>query len=145
MTNPFEAVLTTLKTVIDNTNEPKTPLHVIEVGDCWTYVTTVEEFIRYEEVGLNTTTDDEVREMLIDATRLCESQVKRLSQFMREEGISLPDVTSAKPKSESKDIPLGVKLTDNEIVNGIMAKIVIGLTLSAKGQVDAVRNDVGKM
>ncbi|WP_456278417.1 DUF3231 family protein [Bacillus sp. AK128] len=145
MTNPFEAVLTTLRTAIDTTNEPKSPLHVIEVGDCWKYVTTLEEYIRYEEVALNTTTDDELIEMVNDALRLCESQVKRLSTFMREEGISLPDVTSAKPKSESKSIPLGVKLTDDEIANGIMAKLVMGLTLCSKGQADSIRNDVGKI
>lgn len=145
MTNPFEAVLSTLKVAIDSTNEPKNPMHVIEVGDCWKYVTTVEEFIRYEETALNTSTDDEIIEMVTDAMKLCESQVKRLSEFMRNEGITLPDVTSAKPKSEAKDVPLGVKLTDDEIANGIMAKVVIGLTLCAKGQADAIRDDVGKI
>jgi hypothetical protein len=145
MTNPFEAVWSTLKLAIDSTDEPKTPLHVIEVGDCWKYLTTVEEYIRYEEIGLNTTTDDEVREMLTDVIRLCESQVKRLNQFMREEGISLPNVTSAKPKSESKGIPLGVKLSDDEIVNGVTFKLVVCLKACAKGQGDSIRNDVGKM
>nr|WP_272495750.1 DUF3231 family protein [Bacillus pinisoli] len=134
-----------LKVAIDDTNEPKAPLHIIEAGDCWTYMTAVEEYIRYEEAALNTTTDDEVREMLEDAKRLCKKHVKRLSAFMQNEGIPLPDVTSAKPKSDCNDIPLGVKLTDDEIVNGIMAKLIVGLTMSTKGQADAIRDDVGKM
>ena len=66
MANPFEAVLNTLKLSMDSTDESGNPLHVIEVGDCWKYLTIVEEFIRYEEIGLNTTSDDEVREMLVD-------------------------------------------------------------------------------
>ncbi|SEN55898.1 Protein of unknown function [Mesobacillus persicus] len=145
MPNPFEAVWNLLKTSIDNTNEPKTPLHVMEVGDFWKYVTMVEEFIRYEEIGLNTTTDDEVREMLTDVIRICESQVKTVSEFMRQEGIPLPDVTSAKPKSESKEIPLGVKLTDDEIANGITFKLVNCMQVCTLGQVNSIRNDVGMM
>lgn len=145
MPNPFEAVWNVLKTAIDNTNEPKTPLHVIEVGDCWKYVTLIEEFIRYEEIGLNTTTDDEVREMLTDGIKMCESQTKRLTKFMKAEGITIPDVTSAKPNSNPKEVPLGVKLTDDELSNGIAFKLVVSMQTCAKGQADAIRNDVGMM
>ncbi|WP_332327741.1 DUF3231 family protein [Metabacillus litoralis] len=141
--NPFEAIWNTLKTTIDKVDEPHSPLHVIEVGDLWKYVTMVEEFIRYEEVGLNTTSDDEVREMLVDAVKLCESQVKRLSDFMKKEGVPLPDVTSAKPESNPKEVPLGVKLTDDEISNGISFKLVLCMQACAKGQADAIRNDIG--
>jgi hypothetical protein len=141
--NPFEAIWNILKTSIDNTNEPKYPLHVIEVGDLWKYLTMVGEFIRYEETGLNTTSDDEVKEMLNDLVQLCESQVRKLSEFMKQEGIPLPDVTSSKPKSDSKEIPLGVKLTDNEITNGIAFKLVTCMQTCAKAQADSLRNDVG--
>ncbi|MBM6617002.1 DUF3231 family protein [Bacillus suaedaesalsae] len=143
MSNPFEAAWNTLKASIDKTNEPKTPLHIIEVGDCWKYVTLIEEFIRYEEIGLNTTTDDEVRELLIDIVKVCESQLQKLTQFMKEEGILLPDVTSSKPESVPNEIPLGVKLTDDEITNGIAFKLVTAMIACAKGQSDAIRTDIG--
>ena len=65
MSNPIEAICNTLKISNDTTNEPKSPLHIIEAGDCWTYLTLIEEFIRYEEMGLNTTTDDEVKEIAV--------------------------------------------------------------------------------
>ncbi|MDR6121073.1 hypothetical protein QFZ87_000670 [Bacillus sp. SLBN-46] len=105
MSNPFEAIWSMLKISVDITNEPKSPLHIIEAGDCWTYLTLMEEFIRYEEMGLNTTIDDELREMLTDVIKLCESQVKKLSNFMKKEGIPLPDVSSTKPNSNPNDIP----------------------------------------
>ncbi|RIW37323.1 DUF3231 family protein [Bacillus salacetis] len=145
MANTLESVWNTFKTAIDNTNEPKAPLHIVEAGDCWTYITLMEEFIRYEEVGLNTTTDDEVKEMLTDVVRLCESQVDQLTKFMKKEGIPLPDVSSAKPESDPNSIPLGVKLTDDEITNGIAFKLVTCMTSCAKGQADSVRNDIGLM
>ncbi|MDQ0254033.1 hypothetical protein J2S74_001406 [Evansella vedderi] len=145
MSNPFEAIWNTLKIAVDNVDESKAPLHVMEVGDCWKYTTMVEEFIRYEEIGLNTSTDDEIKEMLTDIIRLCESHVRKMTQFMREEGIPLPDVTSAKPTSNPNDIPLGVKLTDDEIANGIAFKLVQCILTCAEGQANAVRNDVGIM
>ncbi|MUK90521.1 DUF3231 family protein [Ornithinibacillus sp. L9] len=145
MPNPFEAVWNILKTTLDNTNEPKSPLNVIEIGDCWKYVSVIEEFIRYEEIGLNTSTDDEVIELLNDVIKTCESQVKRITTFMRDEGIPLPEVASAKPKSNSKEIPLGVKLTDDEITNGIAFKLLTCMQTCAKGQADAIRNDVSIM
>ncbi|WP_338157644.1 DUF3231 family protein [Piscibacillus halophilus] len=143
MSNPFEAVWNYLKQTVDNVEEPKSPLHVIEVGDCWKYMTMMEEFIRYEEIGLNTTVDDEVKEMLNDVVKICEGQVQRLGQFMKNEGIPLPDVTSSKPTSEPNDIPLGVKLTDDEIVNGIAFKLVACMRECAKAQADSIRGDIG--
>jgi hypothetical protein len=145
MPNPFELIWNTLKISIDNTDEPKSPLHIIEVGDCWKYLVMLEEFLRYDEMALNTTTDDEVREMITDVLRACESQVEKLSQFMKNEGIPLPDVSSTKPISNSKDIPLGVKLTDDEIANGLAFKVITSLQACALGQADSIRNDVGMM
>ncbi|AND40411.1 MULTISPECIES: DUF3231 family protein [Cytobacillus] len=145
MPNALEAIFNMLRISFDNTNEPKSLLHVIEVGDLWKYVTLVEEFIRYEEMGLNTTADDEVREMLTDIVKVCEAQVKRVGNFMKNEGIPLPDVTSSKPNSNPKDVPLGVKLTDDEIANGVAFKLVTCSQACAKGQADAIRNDLGLM
>lgn len=143
MPNPFEAAWNAIKLTIDNMDEPESPLHVIEVGDCWQYLATVEEFIRYEEIGLNTTNDDELIEMLTDAIKLCESQVDKLSKFMKKEGIPLPESASPKPESQPNDVPLGVKLTDDEIANGIAFKLVSCMMASARGQAGAIRSDVG--
>ncbi|UYG95384.1 hypothetical protein [Cytobacillus firmus] len=55
------------------------------------------------------------------------------------------DVTYSKPRSEPNTVPLGVKLTDNEITNGLAFKLVTSSQHCAKGKADAVRNDAGKM
>ncbi|RSD28718.1 DUF3231 family protein [Mesobacillus subterraneus] len=145
MSNPFEAIWSMLKISVDTANEPKSPMHIIEAGDCWTYLTLMVEFIRYEEAGLNTTTDDEVKEMLNDLIRICEAQVRSLNDFMKKEGLPLPDTTAAKPNSDPNDIPLGVKLTDDELANGVAFKLVTCMQACSKGQADAVRDDVGRM
>lgn len=121
MSNLVESVINSIKVSIDY--DAKHPLHTGEVTDCWVYYTAIKEFIRFEEAGLNTTNDDEVKEMLNDAIRVCSSQAKKLEKFMLKEGIPLPDLPSPKPKSDNKDIPLGVKVTDNEIANGVGLKV----------------------
>ncbi|MFC4559034.1 DUF3231 family protein [Virgibacillus kekensis] len=143
ISNPFEAVWNILKTTIDNTDEPTSPLNIIEAGDCWTYILMLEEFLRYEEVGLNTTTDDEMNEMLTDVVRLCEGQSRRLKEFMKQEGIPLPNGPSPKPESQPQEVPLGVKLTDSELANGVALKLATCLQICAKAQADSLRQDIG--
>ena len=141
MVNRFEAFWNTFKTLVDN--EPKSPLHVGEVMAIWTYQTILLEAVRYEEVALNTTTDDEVKELIIDAKKLCENQSQRLANFMVKEGIPLPPSPQPKPLSEPNDVPLGVKLTDDEIMNGISLKIAAAAMECAAAISQSIRSDVG--
>jgi hypothetical protein len=142
MSNIFEALLNTFKTYVDN--EPKKHLHTGEVTACWLYFTAMNEAIRYEQDGLHTTTDDELMEMLNDAVRTCGSQINKLEQFMLKEGIPLPVLLpSSKPESKPDAIPQGVKMTDDEIANGVSAKVALMILQCASAQAQSVRNDVG--
>lgn len=145
MSNSLEAIWNSIMVSIDHVDEPKHPLHTGEVTNCWIYYNGMKEFIKYEEMGLNTTTDDEVREMLIDAIKVCSSQVKKLEEFMFQEGIPLPDSPAKKPKADSDEIPLGVKFTDDEITNAVSIKIAGAIIECATGEAQAVRNDLGLM
>jgi hypothetical protein len=144
MTNPFEAFWSTLRTAIDN-QEYQPPLHVGEVMACWTYLTALVEMLRFEEVGLNTTTDDEVKEMLNDAYKLCKSQADRLEAFLKKEGIPLPASSPPKPTSSPNHIPAGVRITDDELANGVSIKVALGIVECATGQAQSIRTDLGLM
>lgn len=143
MSNPFEAVWSTLKSLVDNDN--KHPLHVGEVMICWTYLAAINEMLRYEEVGLNTTSDDEVKEMLKDAYNVCKSQSERLESFLLKEGIPLPETSSPKPNFTGVDVPMGAKFSDDEISNAVSLKIASAIIESALGQAQSIRTDVGMM
>ncbi|MFC0559364.1 DUF3231 family protein [Halalkalibacter alkalisediminis] len=143
MPNPFEAFWNILKNSIDPDQE--TPLHVGEVMVCWTYYTALKEMLRFEEAGLNTTKDSEVVEMLKDAYKMCQGQSERLEKLLIKEGVPLPDTSPALPKSSPDDIPLGVKMSDDELANGIGVKIAGSLVECATGQAQSIRNDVGMM
>ena len=80
--------------------------------------------------------------MLNDAFNLCTAQAKILENFMIKEGIPLPEVSSQKPKSEGNAVPLGAKLTDDQLANGISFKIATGIVECAVGQSQGIRSDL---
>lgn len=143
MPNVIEGFLHMMKSLVDD--EPKPPMHIGEAMSCWTYLTGLEEALVYEHVGLSTTTDPQVRNMLNDAIRLCENQVKILQDVMLQEGIPLPTPTSVKPKSEPENIPQGVKLTDEELANGVSLKVAAAIITSATTAAQTIRNDLAIM
>ncbi|WP_096200376.1 DUF3231 family protein [Bacillus sp. FJAT-45350] len=143
MPNIIEMLSSTFNTIVDD--EPKLQINIVEASYCWFYYGIVKEAIAFEEIGLNTTDDDELKGILTDAVKLCSKQSKKLEQFMRKEGVALPPVSEPKPFSDPKDIPPGVKLTEEEIANGLAMKILAMTTKSSLGVAECVRKDVGAM
>ncbi|WP_245799146.1 DUF3231 family protein [Virgibacillus siamensis] len=140
MPNPFEAAIKLLKTMVDD--EPKPPLHVGETYYCWLYTATMNEAQNYMLTALNTTTDDELLKVLKKSSEQCKSQAKQMEDFLKKEGAPIPTVAESKPNSNPKDVPLGVKLTDGEIANGISVKTAYAVSLSATAAAQAIRTDV---
>jgi hypothetical protein len=118
-------------------------LNILEASHLWLYYGIIKEAVAYEEAGLNTTTDDELKGMINDAIKLCKAQANQLEQFMRQEGVSIPPVSEPKPYSNPRDIPLGVKLTDDELANGLALKIIAMSNESALALSLCIRTDVG--
>ncbi|MFC5451807.1 DUF3231 family protein [Paenibacillus aestuarii] len=143
MTNIVEAFIDVMKTFIDN--EPKPPMHVGEVMTCWTYLTMLEEEKANVQIGLNTTTDEDLRRALQASMKLATEQAEKLKNFMLQEGVPLPPVSERKPDSAPEAVPMGVKLTDDEIANALSVKVVANYMMCATGAVESVRNDIGIM
>lgn len=143
MPNVFEAVMNLLKAQADD--EPKPPLHLGEVMAFWTYQALLEEAATYEMIALNMTDDHDLHGAVSDAIQMCRQQGDRLRVFLQEEGVPLPPVSEAKPKSDPLAVPMGVKLLDSEIANGVALKVVSAITLCASGVTQAIRDDVGAM
>lgn len=141
--NVFSGLINALKLEVDS--EDKSPLHVGEVMACWLYLAIMDESTVYLQVGLNTTTDDDVIRILKESLTQCKSQSDRLKNFMLKEGIHSPPVSEAKPNSEPNSIPLGTKLTDDEIMNGLSIKTVSAVMHCATSLSQSIRHDVGLM
>jgi hypothetical protein len=69
---------------------------------------------------------------------------KEGTDFMIREGL-LPDTSESRPESNPNAVPLGVKLTDDEIANGVSIKTASAIMLCASGASQCIRNDVGQM
>ncbi|MBM7659806.1 hypothetical protein JOC85_000573 [Bacillus mesophilus] len=141
MTSIVEAVKDLLQTNFDN--EPKAPLHVGEVMSCWMYLALMDEATIYLQIGINTTNDDEVRKLLIDSMKQCSTQANRFKDLMRKEGIHQPPTSEPRPDSEPNSVPLGAKLTDEEIMNGLSLKTATAVIHCATAASQAIRVDIG--
>ncbi len=62
---------------------------------------------------------------------------------MIKEGIPIPSISEAKPKSDPKAVPEGVRLTDEEIANLIAVKVATSITFCAQAMSISERSDVG--
>lgn len=143
MKHLFEAFTDYIQSL--NDEEPKPPLHVGETMSCWVYLTMLEEAVMLEQTGLNSTTDPELKQFLEKTMKGASAQSRRLKDFMQHEGVPLPPVSEPKPLSDPNAVPLGVKLSENEIANLVSVKLVASITTCATASAQSVRNDVGQM
>lgn len=84
----FEALIKYLQSLFDE--EPKPSLHVGEVMSSWTYLAVLEESVALEQLGINTTEDPELKELLHKTMGGASSQATRLKEFLQKEGVPLP-------------------------------------------------------
>ncbi|MEH7334655.1 DUF3231 family protein [Neobacillus drentensis] len=143
MTTIFESLKDYLQMNLDD--EPKNPLHVGEVMSCWLYLTIMDESSVFLQAGLNMSTDDDVVRILQESLKQCDTQGQRFKEFMIKEGIHLPPTSEQRPFSDPEAVPLGTKLTDDEIMNGVSIKTVAAIVHCATAASQSIRNDVGSL
>lgn len=136
----LEAVKNVVQSFIDD--EPKSPLHVGEVMSFWSFLSELADEQVHSEAGINSTTDPELRQAFHETVKMFKSQKERLSEFLKLEGVPLPPFSESKPISDPNKIPLGVKLTDDELANSISIKLYLGITLCAAAINESMRHDV---
>jgi spore coat protein CotF len=137
----LQAVKNVVQSFIDD--EPKPALHIGEAMSCWAMLAEIVETEVQTEVGINSTTNPELRKSLHEAVNMFKSQKERLTSFMRLEGVHLPPLSESKPISDPTMVPLGVKLTDNELANSLLIKVKLFITSCANAASQTVRNDIG--
>ena len=143
MTNILESVKEILQLNLDN--EPKNPLHVGEVMSCWMYLGLMDEATVYIQIALNSTNDDEVKHLLKDSLNQCQTQSERFKKLLKEEGVHLPPTSEERPNSEPNSVPLGAKLTDEEIMNGLSLKTVSAVVHCATAASQSIRMDISSV
>jgi hypothetical protein len=128
----------------DETYE-KMPLHVGEVMSLWFYAAALKEINVIAQVGMNSTTDEELKEALQRTYDDCETHAVEIFEFLQKEGVPLPPVSEQKPKTDPFSVPEGAKLTDFEMANLISIKTASAIATCATGISQSIRVDVGAM
>ncbi|WP_438447017.1 DUF3231 family protein [Gorillibacterium sp. sgz5001074] len=124
----------------------KPPMNVAEVMNLWFYFTATEQSLRGEQISFNIVQDPDLRAKMQEVINEVHRPIhKELTEFMQAEGIPLPKSTPEKPITELRDIPLGGRLTDEEVANLTSFNIVLGIQYACRGMVEAVRPDIAAM
>jgi hypothetical protein len=139
----LDAFSNTMKAFMDD--DPKPPLHIGEAMGCWTYLGFLGEVQNYERIALNTTIDPELKDLFETGLELAKSHIKQLHEFMQNEGVPLPPMAPEKTLSDPNDIPLGVKLSDNELANGMVVNLISAAVMCATVANQSLRADVSLM
>lgn len=141
--NIFEVLKDAIKPFADG---EKPPLHVGEVMNIWFYLTGVEQSLRADQVSFNIVQDPDLREKIKDIiNNVHRPMIQELTDFMRLEGVPLPNSTPQKSIGDYQSVPDGAKLTDEEIANLISYNLVVGIMSACRGITEAVRPDVAAM
>lgn len=144
----MQNILGTLRAVFNDhiLEEPKIPLHVGEVMNVWAYYTFLDEAKRYSVLAMNHTSDNELAHLLEDIIYGLEDvQISKIKEYMKTNGIPLPDTSAQKSISDPTEIPQGAKMTDVEIANAVALKIASAIVFLSRGIAESVRDDVAMM
>ncbi|MGE5675315.1 MAG: DUF3231 family protein [Mycobacterium leprae] len=135
-----------LESIIAAATADEPPLHVGEVMSLWTYAADLDDGRVACLFMLNHTADTDLKRLMEHfVADVEEPQSRRLHEFMRESGIPAPATTADKPKADHELVPPGAKLTDFEIANILVTKMLAGLNVLSAALTQSVRADVARM
>lgn len=143
MSNVVSGIFSALKLEVDN--EPKAPLNIGEAMACWTYLALMDEATSFMLLGLNSSQDDDVSKVLKESMKQCKAQSTKLREFMIREGVHFPQSPEEKLNLVPDGVPLGAKMTDNEMINSVALKTATAVIHCATTATQSIRNDVSVM
>jgi hypothetical protein len=138
--NPVELLADIFKSYskVDNS-----PLHVGEVMNLWTMLAATENFVNSEQISLNYVQDNELAAKLKDLIENYHKPViKEIKEILLREDAEVPREPVEKPKIKL-DLPLGGRMTDEEVANFVVFNLVWAITFCARGLTESVRADIG--
>ncbi len=105
----------------------------------WFYLTGTEQTLRADQISYNIVQDEDLRDKLEDIiNNVHKPMVLELTDFLRMEGVPLPDSTPQKTGRRLPQHPDGARLTDKEVANLISYNLVVGMMSAARGD-DRIR------
>jgi len=139
--NVFKLIYDTFEPFMDG---KKRPLNVLEVSNLWFFLLGTETTMRNEEIGFNLAQDPELKQIIKNVKDEVHIPIREeIKKLLSAEGIPMPPTTPEKPLGDYRDIPVGAKLTDEEMANLLSFNLALGVGYAARGLSESIRADVG--
>ncbi|TSB48178.1 DUF3231 family protein [Alkalicoccobacillus porphyridii] len=126
-------------------NPKEEPMHYGEVFSTWNFVMMSNKAIAEAQVLLNHAGDSDLKKLLKESIELGQSEVKKVSELLLENGVAVPPSAPEPPKVDVNDIPVGAKLADPDIAISASEKIAAGLVTCSGIMGQSIREDIAMM
>lgn len=126
-------------------NPQNEPLHYGEVFSLWSFSLTSKGMVSGCQAFLNHAGDKDLHKLLEEIINQCQQEINQVDALLKENGVGLPPATPEKPKANLEDIPVGARVTDQEIAAGLSMDIAAGLVSCSQIIGQSIREDVAMM
>lgn len=126
-------------------NPKNEPMHYGEVFGIWSFLVGAKGMIACYQTHLNHTGDTDLHELLEEALKQKEQEVKQIEALLKENGVGLPPTPPERPKANLESIPVGARFMDQEIAASLAADVAAGLVACSTIMGESIREDIAMM
>lgn len=126
-------------------NPKKEPLHYGEVFGTWSYLLAAKGLIAGYQTQINHTGDKELHDLLDEAIKQKQQEVKQIEELLKENGVGLPPTPPERPKANLEEIPVGARFLDQEIASSLAKDVAAGLVACSTIIGESIREDIAML
>ncbi|MFS0723826.1 DUF3231 family protein [Paenibacillus sp. 1P07SE] len=126
-------------------NPKDEPLHYGEIYDVWQFSLVAKGCISANRASSYHAGDNDLKKILEEIIDQAELEASECDTILTHNGIAPIPALPARPAVKLEDIPVGVKLSDQEIASMIAADTALGLVNCSQIMAKAVREDIATL
>ncbi|MDF2716936.1 MAG: rane protein [Paenibacillus sp.] len=126
-------------------NPKDEPLHYGEVFDIWSVSIKAKGCVSVYRAYQYHAGDKELKKILGDLINQAELESEESDQILVQNGIAPSPTLPARPEAKLEDIPVGARLTDQEIASLIAADNAASLAACSMVMGKSIREDIGAL
>lgn len=126
-------------------NPKDQPLHYGEAFDLWSFSVKAKGCVSVYRAYSYHAGDKELKKILDDLINQAELESKECDQILLHNGIPSSPTLPARPEAKLEEIPVGARITDQEIASLIAADNVASMAACSMTMGKSVREDIGAL
>ncbi len=126
-------------------NPKDEPMHYGEIFVVWQASAAAKGAISFYQAYLNHAGDKDLKkllEALIDQARI---EMKELDTLLVDNGLASMPAMPERPEAKLEDIPVGARLSDQEIAAALSTDVSAGLVACSQAMGQSIREDIGAL